>query len=303
MERSLVRPSFTIVPLWGESTDTDNPIVPDWNGLNVPSPLPLEISPVNVDETSATLLGLIKPKNMRLLEFLQKLDDDEADRPLWIVKFLDSLDATIRGSIYDQQITYFRHHNGRILRPIIDSISRSKDGSHCECHAIFVDAFNTPPGTHPSPTQLLANGVRLGTRVRIEVLDKYLNRMNLLYEKKTTDPESDRWQFPVGEQLVESMDLILQEAKAQNLDWEGDPPALFNKQGDQERYEKIRHQFQMIYPKLHDAAKNGDKNRPTPNYDSAHEWLRQIDKLNRDYMGLVLPRFMEVFDAPQNEVD
>jgi hypothetical protein len=243
----------------------------------LPKPLLLEKSPVTFDKTSAILLGFDEPKELILVDFLRRVDDEETKQPLWISQFLESLDFTLRGSLYDQQITTFRHKTGRILRPIIASVSKSRDGSYCECHAVFVDAFTAPPETQQNPLQLLADGVRLAARVRIEVLNKYLDRMGVLYRTKITESgeeDSLSTKFPIRSCLVEAMELIIQEGQMHNLNWKDDPPRLFDRDGEQREYETIRHQFQHLYPELKKTARKEDE-QAEPDYKSTNEICAQ----------------------------
>jgi hypothetical protein len=297
MERSLVRPAFSITPLWSDSNtdDTASPI--DWNRRELPEVLPLERSRVRIDGVSAILLGFDKAREFELLNFLQILDNEDESHPIWIEKFLRSLDTTIRGRILAQEITYFRHESGRILRPIIYAVDRARDGSSCECHAMFIDAFSTPPDSQVDPLQMLANGVRLATRFRVEVLNRYLDRMDYIYENKVANPNSENsisHNFSVGTRLLEAIQLILQEADAQNLSAKNDPPKIFYARRDQEKYEEIWHHFIRLYPLFVATVKQEDAASP-PKYEKTNEYLRELDRMNREYMALALPRLKSVY--------
>jgi TIR domain len=186
---SHLRPAFELYPVWPTETR------PNWRVEAVPENLPLERSTIKIDDLSARELGFgDTPSEMNIGQFLKRLDTEPADRNrIWIARLLGSVQASLQGRISDQEITYFRSVRGNVLRPVVESITRADNGSKCWCRVVFVDAFSAPPPVRPCHLQMLANGARLAVRTRIEVLDRYLGKMEqeLSRLRSSADPSDE----------------------------------------------------------------------------------------------------------------
>src|SRR3974390_802216 len=107
---------------------------------------------------------------------------------------------------------------GNILRPIIEAVKRSDDGSECVCRVVFVDGFAAPSASNPSRLQLLANGLRLAVRTRLEGLDKYRGTMAPESSRlaQSEDPAEALGKLhPLGGRILESVHTIVLEAELQ----------------------------------------------------------------------------------------
>jgi hypothetical protein len=225
-----LRPWIRIFPAWSK----DKKQTPNWNQLPAkPRNLPLIDSAVETDDASASKLGFgLKPDRMNIVDFLKRLDTEgsEADRP-WVSQFLESLQVALEGRMPDQHVVFFRSVSGKILRPIIESITRSDNGLDCDCKVVFVDAFSAPPVEDPSPLQLLANGLRLAVRTRIEVLDRYKGKLakECLQIAQSTDPADELGKRnPLGARLLQTLDTIVLEAEMQGTHIDQSAPLLFD---------------------------------------------------------------------------
>jgi hypothetical protein len=134
-----LRPSIKIYPAWLEGGQS-----PNW--YQIPKNLPLRLSDVEIDSSSAAKLGFNrKPGRINIIEFLKRLDTEaSAGDPIWINQFLEFLQKELDNDITHQNVIFFRSYTGRVLRPIIESITRSDDGIECTCKVVFADAFSSP---------------------------------------------------------------------------------------------------------------------------------------------------------------
>lgn len=255
---------------------------------------------VEADVSSASQLGFgLKPDRMNIVDFLKRLDTEgsDVDRP-WVSQFLQSLQATLEGRIADQNVVFFWSVSGRILRPIIDSITRSANGLDCSCKVVFVDAFSAPPAKNPSPLQLLANGLRLAVRTRIEVLDPYKGKLarERLRIARSTDPADELGKRnPVGGRMLEILRTIVLEAKMQGTDVEQSPPILFDAEA-QLQYEEIRTSFSSMLRELKRVVPDEDRD-PGKMYIGTEKLLNELDRLNKNYIKLAGPKFLETINS------
>jgi hypothetical protein len=228
-----LRPSVLLYPAWAAAGR------PDWRALKVPKNLPLEQSEVVIEnQKSVFLLGFnADPQKMKVVDFLTRLDThgSEVKRP-WMIKFLESLQSTLEGRMTEQHVVYFRSIMGNILRPIIESVKTSDDGSECVCRVVFVDAFAPPSPSNPSRMQLLANGLRLAVRTRLEVLDKYRGLVAQESSRlaRSDDPAEALGKLhPLGGRILESIRTIILEAELQGSKLEAPAANLFQDDAEQ----------------------------------------------------------------------
>jgi hypothetical protein len=258
------------------------------------------MSVVETDEISASQLGFaFKPSKMNLVDFLRRLDTEpsEAERS-WSERFLESLQSTLEGRMTDQNIVFFRSSMGSILRPVIESITRSKDGLDCECRVVFIDAFGAPPVAHPSRLQFLANGLRLAVRTRMEVLNRYRGKMAQEHRRlaRSLDPAEELCKrHPLGSRVMEILRTIMLEAEMQGS-YLDSPPILLFEGDEQKKYEDIREKFKLLYSDLATATQKEDE-QADGTYVETEKHLDSLLELNKDYIGIAAPRFLSVLDT------
>ena len=238
---------------------------------------------------------------MHLTEFLERLDSDKShvERP-WIIGLLQSLQRGLEGgSLANQEVVFFRSVKGGVLRPIIDSITRSVDGSECRCRIVFVDAFAAPPVNDPSKLQLLANGLRMAVRTRIEVLDKFEGQMAAECARltETADPAEELIKLhPLGGRVLETLRTILIEAEMQGYKPSGGSLLLFDGK-NQDEYERIRDEFKKLYQGLLDAVSEED-HKGDGEYKITEALLKKLRELNNRYLRIATPRFVDILGVP-----
>ena len=295
-----LRPSVLLYPAWLPAGQ------PDWRPFKVPKALPLDRSEVIIEnQLSLYQLGFnSNPQRMNVLECFTRLDVDGSDvkRP-WIDMFLDSLQSTLEDRITDQHVVYFRSVRGNILRPIIESIKRSDDGSECVCRVVFVDAFAAPPASNPSRLQLLANGLRLAVRTRLEVLDKYRGIMAQESSRlaRSQDPAEVLGKLhPLGARVLESLRTIVLEAELQGSKLDMPPPSLFDDDTKQATYERLRGEFKSWVIEFQ-AVTNEEDNEPGGKYIQTERLLDELYELNRKYIAIAAPTFLNMLEGSHKQ--
>jgi hypothetical protein len=295
-----LRPSVLLYPAWLPTGR------PDWRPFKVPKALPLDRSEVVIEnQLSLYQLGFnANPQRMNVLECFKRLDVDGSDvkRP-WIDIFLDSLQSTLEDRITDQHVVYFRSVRGNILRPIIESIKRSDDGSECVCRVVFVDAFAAPPSSNPSQLQLLANGLRLAVRTRLEVLDKYRGAMAQESSRLalSQDPAEDLGKLhPLGGRILESIRTIVLEAELQGSNLNAPPANLFHDDAKQVTYETIRNRFRSWFEDFRDVTSREDQ-QLEGKYIQTERLLDELYDLNKKYIAIAAPTFLSMLEASHKE--
>jgi hypothetical protein len=166
---------------------------------------------------------------------------------------------------------------GNILRPIIESVKRSDDGTECECRVVFVDAFAPPSSSNPSRMQLLANGLRLAVRTRLEVLDKYRGVMAQERSRlaHSEDPAEALGKLhPLGGRILESLRTIVLEAELQGTKLDAPPPNLF----DEDR-------------------------EPKAKYVRTERLLDELYRMNKEYIGIAAPTFLSMLEGSHKKPD
>jgi len=292
-----LRPSIRVRPAWPKG----NQQTPNWLNLaTIPANLPLELSDVSTDDISASELGFTQaPGSMNIIDFLERLDTEgsQAERG-WVVRFLESLQAALEGRMADQNVVFFRSVRGNVLRPIIESITRSQDGLECTCRVVFVDAFSVPPASNPSQLQLLANGLRLAVRTRLEVLDRYRGKMakERLRLTGSSDPVEELGKLhPLGGRVLETLRTIVLEAEMQGSRLDAAPAFLFEGE-DQVRYEEMRETFKSMFAELERVTEAEDQQRDGT-YAGTEKILDTLLDLNKDYLRIAAPRFISFLNA------
>ena len=301
-ETANLRPSVLLYPAWTAASP------PDWRPVKVPKGLPLDRSEVVIEnQKSVFLLGFdMDPQKMNIVDFLKRLDTDGSDvkRP-WMEKFLESLQSTLEGRITEQHVVYFRSVTGNILRPIIEAVKRSDDGAECVCRVVFVDAFAPPSSSNPSRVQLLANGLRLAVRTRLEVLDKYRGAMARESARlaQSKDPaEALERLHPLGARVLESIRTIVLEAELQGSRLDVPPPALFDDDDDQATYEKTRDQFKSWLTDFQHVTEKEDS-ESEGKYVQTELLLDELYDLHKKYIAIAAPTFLSMLEAsPQQRV-
>jgi hypothetical protein len=290
-----------VYPAWGDATGQ-----PDWRPLKVPRNLPLERSEVVIEnQKSVFLLGFNSdPQKMNVVDFLTRLDTEgsEAKRP-WMEKFLESLQATLEGRMTEQNVVYFRSVIGNILRPIIESVKTSNDGTECVCRVVFVDAFAPPSPSNPSRMQLLANGLRLAVRTRLEVLDRYrgivAQESSRLAQSK--DPgEALGKQHPLGGRILESIRTIVLEADLQGSKLDSPPANLFHDDAQQATYERIRAEFKSWLTRFQAVTREED-NEAEGKYIQTEQLLDELYDMIKQYIAIAAPTFLSMLEISHQQ--
>ena len=218
-------------------------------------------------------------------------------------KFLESLQSTLEGRMTEQHVVYFRSMMGNILRPIIESVKRSDDGTECECRVVFVDAFAPPSSSNPSRVQLLANGLRLAVRTRLEVLEKYRGAMAQESSRlaQSEDPAEALGKLhPLGARILESMRTIVLEAELQGTKLDTPPPNLFDDDTKQATYERIREEFKSWFIKFQAVTKEED-NEPEKKYNQTEQLLDDLYEFNKKYIAIAAPTFLNMLEASHKQ--
>jgi len=295
-----LRPSVLLYPAWAATGQAD------WRPVKVPRSLPLDRSEVVIEnQKSVFMLGFdVNPQKMNIIDFLTRLDTDGSNvkRP-WMEKFLESLQSTLEGRITEQHVVYFRSVMGNILRPIIEAVKRSDDGAECVCRVVFVDAFAPPSSSNPSRMQLLANGLRLAVRTRLEVLDKYRGAMAQESSRlaQSEDPAEALGKLhPLGGRILESIRTIVLEAELQGSKLGAPPPALFDDDADQATYEKIRDQFKSWLTNFEHVTVKED-GESEGKYVQTELLLNELYDLHRKYITIAAPTFLSMLEGSHQQ--
>jgi hypothetical protein len=291
MYEHVLKPHIWIAPQWPGPD-------PDWQAIDRLPEIDFSTAAVSIDRESASQLGFSSvPRNMQLLSFLRRLDCDSqsyAEKvPFWIHKFYDSLREAVRDDLLFQDVAYFRHRRGGIIRPIAVSVAKNTSGTTCRLRVIFASAFGSPLTERPSEIQRLADGVRLGVRTRLEVLEPFAGRMAQIRKNEGESAPGDDMggKDSVGERLLECLDAIWQEAIAHGFRPDSPAPVLFNKPDQQRTYEEIRNQGLSILKDLKSVAPEEDS---AGDYPKTEQLLAKLKARNSDYLGLAMPRLQEL---------
>ena len=198
-------------------------------------------------------------------------------------------------SLADQKVVYFRSASGRILRPVIESVRQSGDGQDWCCRVVFLNASSAPSADNPSVIQLLANGLRLAVRTRIELLDPYKGK--LANERRRIDESTDpaeelRKANLIGSRVLEIFQNIAFEAEMQGTCIHENAPLLFEGHAQVE-YSKLRTSLSETLATLKLVVSDEDKN-PEKQYVGTERLLNELDRVNNEYIELAAPRFFKL---------
>jgi hypothetical protein len=294
-----LRPYIIVTPVWPLQAPAD------WNNVN--NDIPQQDAVVTIeDRVSASSLGFLDiPSPMKLVEFLQKIDidADRTQRP-WISELITSFEDGLRNKdLSDQHVILFRSAKGKVFRPIIDSITRSEDGLRCNSRVIFVDAFAPPPQAHRSKLQHLADGIRMATRTRVELLDKYQGDMakEATILSKTNDPEAELVKKNgLGRCVFEILQNIVIEAQVQGYRQGQEPGILFGDPAQQSKYEQIVRDF-PVFLQTFKSVLDKEDNDQQDTYKESEKMLGDLREINSKYLALVVPQFareLGLLDGP-----
>ncbi|AUC97768.1 MULTISPECIES: toll/interleukin-1 receptor domain-containing protein [Bradyrhizobium] len=252
---------------------------------------------VEIDEISAKGLNFNHPPNLELLPFLRRIACDTTEQPdkieFWITKFFESLQSAVDGKANFQEEAYFRHENGKTLRPVVVSFTRCATGSVCRLRVVFAQAFGTPLTDSPGLLQRLSIGARLAIRTRLEIVDAFSGRLSQIQKQKLQsrrDEDEIGRKIGIGSRLVEALNTIVQEAVSHGVRPEDDPPILFDAPV-QDRFLEIRQRGVQTWNELERAAIRDDG---TGDYAETERLLIELKKNNEGYLALVLPRIEEL---------
>jgi hypothetical protein len=205
------------------------------------------------------------------------------------------LQSATREHLNFQELAYFRHENGKIYRPLVESYAKDASGTKYRLRVIFAEAFVSPLTDSPGLVQLLSNGARLAVRTQLEVLDRYLGHTSEIYREKVTStrPEDEvARNNPVGRRVVETLDAILREAVSHGTRPSEDAPLLFEGEA-QNTYENIRTREIQVLNELKRVAEQEDESGKGE-YPETERLLADLKTVNEDYLAIVLPRIEEL---------
>jgi hypothetical protein len=252
---------------------------------------------VEVDETSAKGLAFAHSPKLELLPFLRRIACDTTEQPdkieFWITKFFESLQSAVDGRANFQEEAYFRHENGRTLRPVVVSYTQCATGAVCRLRVIFAQAFGSPLTDSPGLLQRLSIGARLAIRTRLEIIDAFSGRLSQIQQQKLQSTRAEDEigrKIGIGARLVEALNTIVQEAASHGVRAEENPPTLFDAPA-QERYLEIRHRGIRAWNELERTAIQDDR---THDYSETERLLAELKQVNENYLALVLPRIEEL---------
>lgn len=218
-------------------------------------------------------------------------------------RFFKSLTKAIQGSLNLQEVAHFRHEGGGIYRPVVVSVAKSRDGSCCRLRVLFIHAFSAPLTDHPTAVQRLADGIRLGVRTRIEVINGFSGRLSRMHDEKvksTAPTDQVARRYPVGRRIVEALQVITEEAEAHGMRPSETPPILFSDPAEQDEYERMRNDGFQIWTNLKNAAEGEDK-IGDGTYAETEKLLLDLKRLNDRFLKLALPR-LNVLLGSTNEI-
>jgi hypothetical protein len=139
--------------------------------------------------------------------------------------------------------------------------------------------------------QRLADGIRLGVRTRIEIINQFSGRLSAIYAERRDriGPTSMLARnFPVGRLVTEALEAITAEARANGLRSEQPPPNLFPDPKQQAAYEQIRTEGVRIWEVLKETTTREDAEGSGKYYET-EKLLRDLKGINERYLELAVP--------------
>jgi hypothetical protein len=285
-----IKPYIWIIPPW------PNKNKPNFNAPRLPA-IRFENASVVVDKDSANMLGFgVPPQNYTLGQFLNILDYDSSQsnhgRPYWMHIFFQSLLKGVSADLKMQEIAYFRHEEGVVLRPVVVSVAKNKDATICKLKVRFTRTVAPPVTDQPDPVQRLADGIRLGVRTRIEVIQEFGGRMSQIYRDKVINhspAEEVGRNFTVGSRMIKTLQAIYEEATAHGFRPNQPPPRLFSNRVQQKQYQDIRAKGVRLWDELAKTAVKED-HEGSGRYGETERLLSELKKINDEYLEMAVPR-------------
>jgi hypothetical protein len=284
-----IKPYIWVIPAWPRRSEAN------FNAAELPS-IRFEKAIVTIDRDSAKMLGFgTPPQNYTLEQFLKILNYDSPAgnrRPPWMTTFFDSLQKGVSADLKMQELAFFRHEEGTVLRPLVVSVAKNKEATTCKLKVRFLRTVAPPPMDQSDPVQRLADGVRLGVRTQIEVIEAFSGRMSQIYRDKVLSEspidEVGR-NFSVGSRMITALQAIRDEATAHGFKPKGQSPRLFDRQAEQKRYEEIRDEGNRLWAEIEKVAEAEDS-EARGKYVRTEKLLCELKKLNHEYLEVALPR-------------
>ena len=153
--------------------------------------------------------------------------------------------------------------------------------------------------------QLLANGLRLAVRTRLEVLDKYRGVMAQESSRlaRSKDPAEALGKLhPLGSRILESIRTIVLEAELQGTNLNAPPANLFHDDAKQATYETIRNRFRSWFEDFRDVTSREDKELEGK-YIQTEQLLDELYDLNKKYIAIAAPTFLNMLEASHQQPD
>jgi hypothetical protein len=293
----MLKPFISIEPGWPGAD-------PNWNAICDLPKIDFADAVVSIDQESAQKLGFTEtPVGMKLLSLLRRLDCEShsysGENAFWMQRFFESLRAAVENRLEFQEVAFFRHESGKILRPIVVSAAKNQVGTRCTLSVIFAQSFSVPLTDNPTTIQRLADGVRLSVRTRLEILDRFRGHMADIHRDKVLSccPEDViGTESPVGRRVLLALDAIWQEAMAHGFQPSRHPPTLFERPDEQEAYRAVRERGIVLWSQLKTAAAAEDESR-SGDYPETERLLGELAKINDTYIKLALPRLQALLAA------
>jgi hypothetical protein len=191
---------------------------------------------------------------------------------------------------FEHEPVYLRTAKGQIWRPIVADVTRIADSIPYKCRIAFVNSVFVPTSENTHELQLLAINVRLGVRVRIEVIERFLGQMNELHARATREEPQNRYCQQIGFQLVAAMSAIIKEGRMHRLANDDSIAVLFNP-SKQRAYTDLIQRFRELWPKMEKTAPLEDEAQR--GYEGSEAFLKELADINTEFMSLVIPEFIK----------
>jgi hypothetical protein len=151
--------------------------------------------------------------------------------------------------------------------------------------------------------QLLANGLRLAVRTRLEVLDKYrgvVARESSRLAHSQDPAEALGKLHPLGSRILESMRTIVLEAELQGSKLDAPAANLFQDDAEQALYEEMRNRFRSWFEDFRAATSSEDK-ESEGKYIETERLLDELYNMNQQYIAIAAPTFLSMLEASHKQ--